>query len=93
MSTFSSAGEGRKEQLKKLGDLMDTCCFLDNKHGLAKAALFNVQKILEGNSGSGAGNNEGTDGHNPNVREVSNATSSTGSAVLRLPLQMKQLSL
>jgi hypothetical protein len=86
MSTFSSAGENRKERLKKLGDLMDTCCFLDNKHGIAKASLFNVQKNLKGNSASEAGNNEGTDGHNPNIREVGNGTATTDSAVLRLPL-------
>ncbi|PNF31677.1 hypothetical protein B7P43_G15139 [Cryptotermes secundus] len=65
-------GEDRKEQLKKLSDLMGTCCFLDNKHGIAKASILNVQKILEENSGSGAGNSEGTDGHNPNVRELFN---------------------
>jgi hypothetical protein len=93
MSTYSSAGKDRKEQLKKLGDLMDMCCFLDNKHGIAKAALCNVQKVLESNSSSEAGNNEGTDRHAPNAREVSNGTASTGSVVLRLPPQMKQLSL
>jgi hypothetical protein len=91
MSTFLSAEKDRKGQVKKLDTLMDKCCFLDNKHGIAKAALFTVQKILEGNRDSEAGNNEVTDGHNPNVREVSSAFASTGSAVPSL--KMKQLSL
>lgn len=65
-------GKDRKEQLKKVDNLMNTCCILDNKHGIAKAALFNVKKILEGNEDSEAGNNEETDGHNPNVRELFN---------------------
>jgi hypothetical protein len=86
MSTFLSAGKDKKEQLKKLDALMDKCCFLDNKRGIAKAALHNVRKILEGNRDSEAGNNEETDGRNRNVREVSSA-----SAVPRL--KMKQLSL
>jgi hypothetical protein len=70
MSTFSSTGECRKEQLKKLTDLMATCCSLENKRAMTKAALVDVRKVLKGSSDSEAGNNEETDGPNLNVHEV-----------------------
>jgi hypothetical protein len=70
---------------------MDTCCFLENKHGVTKAALLDVQKMLKGHSDSEAGNNKETDRHKLNVREVCCDTSLTGSLGLRPQLQMTQL--
>jgi hypothetical protein len=93
MSTFSSAGRERKEQMKKLDDLMSRCCSLERKHQIAKDALVEAQNIWKESSSREAENNEKTEGNEQNLREVGIDASSTGSVVVRPLFQMKQPSL
>jgi hypothetical protein len=70
---------------------MNTCCFLEIKQGVTRAALLDIQMILKGHSDSEAGDKKETHRHKLNVHEVCFDTPSTGSLGLRSQLQMTQL--
>jgi hypothetical protein len=72
MSTFSYAAETRKEFLKILEGMMESCCCLENKQHIIKASLLEVQKILkkQNKGNTEAGNNEENDIHEIDIRKV-----------------------